>query len=54
VRGEELDVLVVFASIDFVLDAVVREVHLVVEVRQVAVAGPVTDFAARQWIQPAC
>jgi hypothetical protein len=32
VRREQLDVLVVLAAVDLVLDAVVREVHLAVEV----------------------
>ena len=41
---EQLDVLVVFAAIDLVLDAVVREVHLAIEVRQVVLARPVADL----------
>jgi hypothetical protein len=44
VRREELDVFVTFAPIDFVLDSVVREVHLAIEVRQIVLARPVTDF----------
>ena len=44
VRREQLDVLVAFASIDLVLDAVVGEVHLAVEVRQVVLARPVADL----------
>ena len=47
-RREQLHVLVAFASIDVVFDAVVGEVHLAVEVRQVVLARPVADlvFAA--------
>ncbi len=37
-RREQLDVLVVFAPVDLVLDAVVGEVHLAIEVRQVVLA----------------
>ena len=48
VRREQFDVLVVLATVDLVLDAVIREMHLVIEVRQVVVARPVADlvFAA--------
>src|SRR4051794_4220353 len=48
VRREQLDVLVVFPAVDLVLDAVVREVHLAIEVRQVVLACPLADlvFAA--------
>ena len=41
---EQLDVLVVFASLDLVLDAVVREVDLAVEVRQVVFARPLANL----------
>ena len=44
VRREQLDVLVALAAIDLVLDAVVGEVNLAVEVRQVVFARPVTDL----------
>ena len=44
VRREQLDVLVAFAPIDLVLDAVVGKVHLAVEVRQVVFARPVADL----------
>jgi len=44
VRCEQLDVLVQFAPVDLVFDAVVREVHLPVEVRQVVVARPRPDL----------
>ena len=44
VRREQLDVLVVLATIHLVLDAVVREVHLAIEVRQVVLACPVADL----------
>jgi hypothetical protein len=44
VRRKELNVLVQFATVDLVLDPVVREVHLAAEVRQVVVAGPVSDL----------
>jgi hypothetical protein len=44
VRCEEFDVLVKFPTIDLVLDAVVGKVHLVVEVRQIVLARPVTDL----------
>lgn len=42
---EQLDVLVVFAPVHLVLDAVVREVNLAVEVRQVVFARPVANLA---------
>jgi hypothetical protein len=41
---EQLDILVVLASVDLVLDAVVREVDLRVELRQVVLARPVTNL----------
>ena len=43
-RCEQLDVLVQFAPVDLVFDAVVREVDLPVEVRQVVVARPRPDL----------
>jgi hypothetical protein len=44
VRREQLDVLTELPAIDFVLDAVVGEVHMVVEVRQIVFARPVSDL----------
>jgi hypothetical protein len=44
VRREQLDVLVAFAPIDLVLDAVVGKVHLAVEERQVVLSRPVADL----------
>jgi hypothetical protein len=44
VRREQLDILVLLAAVDLVLDAVVREVHLTIEVRQVVLACPIADF----------
>ena len=44
VEREQLDVLMELPAIDLVLDAVIRKVHMVVEVRQIVFAGPVTDF----------
>jgi len=46
--SEHLDVFVAFPPIDLVLDAVVGEVDLTVEVRQVVLPGPLPDllFAA--------
>ena len=44
VRREQLDVLVKFAPIDLVLDAVVGEMDLLVEVRQIVFARPVTNL----------
>src|SRR4029453_13128965 len=44
VGRKQLDVLVGFPPIDLVLDAVVGEVHLTVEVRQVVFASPVPDL----------
>jgi hypothetical protein len=44
VRCEQLDVLVAFATVDLVLDAIVGEVHLAIEVRQVVLACPVADL----------
>jgi hypothetical protein len=43
-RREQLDVLVLLAAIHLVLDAVVREMHLAIEVRQAALACPVADL----------
>jgi hypothetical protein len=43
-RREQLDVLVVFAAVNLVLDAVVGEVHLAIEVRQVVLARPIADL----------
>jgi len=45
VRREQLDVLVVFAAFNLVFDAVIREVHLPIEVRQLVLARPVADLA---------
>ena len=44
VRREQLHVLMAFASIDLVFDAVVGEVHPAVKVRQVVLARPVADL----------
>src|SRR5688572_23383242 len=44
VRREQLHVLVAFTPLDLVFDAVVREVHLAVEERQVLSARPVADL----------
>jgi hypothetical protein len=44
VHREQLDVLVVLAAVDLVLDAVIREMHLAIEVRQVLLARPVADL----------
>jgi hypothetical protein len=44
VRREQLDVLVVLAAVDVVLDAVVGEVHLAIEVRHLVLACPVADL----------
>ncbi len=44
VGREQLDVLMELPAIDLVLDAVIREVHLVVQVRQIVLARPVTDL----------
>jgi hypothetical protein len=44
VLGEQLDVLVVLAPVNLVLDAVVREVDVPVEIRQVMVARPGADL----------
>jgi hypothetical protein len=48
VGREQLDVLVLLAAIHLVLDAIVREVDLAIEVRQLVVACSVADlvFAA--------
>ena len=44
VRREQLDVLMVLTAVDLVLDAVIREMHLAIEVRQVVLARPVADL----------
>ena len=44
VRREELDILVEFPAIDLVLDAIIRKVHLAVEVRQVVFSRPIADL----------
>ena len=44
VRREQLDVFVAFPPIELVLDAIVGEVHLAVEIRQVVLARPVADL----------
>ena len=44
VRRKELDVLVKLSAIELVLDSVVGEMNLVVEVRQIVFARPVTDL----------
>ena len=41
---EQLDILVVLAPVDLVLDAVVRKVDLAVEVRQVVLARPLANL----------
>ena len=43
-RREQFDVLMKLPAIDLVLDAVVGEMHLVVEVRQIVFACPVPDL----------
>ena len=43
-RRKELDVLVKLSTIELVLDSVVGEMNLVVEVRQIVFARPVTDL----------
>ena len=43
-RRKELDVLVKLSAIELVLDSVIREMNLVVEVRQIVFARPVTDL----------
>ena len=43
-RRDQFDVLAKFPAIDFVLDSVVREMNLIIEVRQVVLARPVADF----------
>ena len=45
VLGDDLDVLVTVAPVQFVLDAEVGEVDAVVEVRQVVLARPAFDLA---------
>jgi hypothetical protein len=44
VLRDDFDVLVAVASVELVLDAEVREVDVVIEVRQVVFAGPFFDF----------
>jgi hypothetical protein len=44
VGREEFDVLVKFTPVDLVLDSVVGKMHMVVEVRQIMLACPVTDL----------
>ena len=44
VLSEQLDVLVVLPPVDLVLDAIVREVDLPIEVRQVVLVRPLADF----------
>jgi hypothetical protein len=44
VRRKELDVLVKLSAIELVLDSVVGKMNLVVEVRQIVFARPVTDL----------
>jgi hypothetical protein len=44
VRRKELDVLMKLSAIELVLDSVVGEMNLVVEVRQIVFARPVTDL----------
>jgi hypothetical protein len=41
---EQLDVLMEFPAIDLALDAVVREVHMVIEVPEIVFACPLTDL----------
>ena len=43
-RREQLDVLMKLPAIDLVLDPVIGEMNLVVEVRQIMLPCPVTDF----------
>ena len=44
VLGEDLDILAAVATFEFVLDPEVREVHAVIEVREVVFAGPFFDL----------
>src|SRR5687767_5346009 len=44
VLREHLDILMALAAVDLVLDAEVGEVHAVVEVRQLVVLCPASDF----------
>jgi hypothetical protein len=44
VLSEQLDVLMVLPPVDLVLDAIVREVDLPIEVRQVVLVGPPADI----------
>jgi hypothetical protein len=44
VRRKEFDVLMKLSAIELVLDSVVGEMNLVVEVRQIVFARPVTDL----------
>jgi hypothetical protein len=45
VLGHDFDVLVMLAAIELVLDAEIREVDVVAEVRQVMFGGPTLDVA---------
>jgi len=45
VLGDDLDILVPVASIEFVLDAEIGKVHSVIEVREFVVACPLFDLA---------
>ncbi len=45
VLREKLNVLMVIVPVDLILDAVVREVELTIEVRQIVVARPLPDLA---------
>jgi hypothetical protein len=44
VRREQLDVLVALSSVRLVLDAVIGEMHLAVEVREVVFARPLANL----------
>ena len=44
VRREQFDVLVKVPAIDLELDSVVGKMHLLIEVRQIVLARPVTDL----------
>src|SRR5687768_11819056 len=44
VRRDQLHVLVAFSPIDLVLDAVIGEVHLAVEVRELMLPRPAADL----------
>jgi hypothetical protein len=41
---EQLDILMMLAPVNLVLDAVIREVHLAVEVRQIVFACPLANL----------